>query len=158
MKKLILILFAVIVGCSSPPDTNLTAVQRFFDLDESLQIVEMLSYLDGGTIGLKLVDIHGNKSDLCIDNEGFGILIPKEEKGLPETLEFIDRLKHTCIYVGATHPDNDGAEKIEYQSDLESSVMERIKLLMSQNIEFEDEFYRFISATHSERDLSVIYE
>ena len=66
MKKLLLILFTFIVGCSSPPDTNLTAVQRFFDLDENLQNVEMLSYLDGAKLCHQAIEWHAINGQMML--------------------------------------------------------------------------------------------
>lgn len=150
-------MFALVCGCSSP-HCERTATQQFFKLDDKLQHVNMLRYFDGGTIGLELTDIHGSNSSICIDNEGFGIIIPKSEENLPETIEYINQRKKKCIYMGATHPDNKGAEKIEHNSDLEKSILDRIKLLMENNPEFEEEFSCFIEATESERYMTIHYE
>jgi hypothetical protein len=157
MKIASLILSTLLVGCSSL-DTDKTATQQFFNLDTNLQHVNMLYYFDGGTVGLELTDIHGKQANICIDNEGFSTIIATSEKGLPETTEYINRRKQKCIYLGATHHEDNGAEKIEYRSDLEAAVLERINIMMTENPEYHDEFSRFIDTTKTERHLTVIYE
>lgn len=159
MKKLIPLILIVLVGCNHPQHNNQAiAVQQFFKLDERLQSVDMSYILDGGTIGMELTDIHGNQSSICIDNQTFGIYIPKLEKDLPETIEFIKRMNQKCVYVGAIYPKYEGAQKIEYHSDLEAAVLAHIEKMMSANRQYHDEFSQFLKAVKTERNLEVIYE
>ena len=158
MKKTILLLFTLVVGCSSPYSNQSRVVQQFFDMDDQLQNVELNRCLDGGTISLEITDIHGNKTTICIDNEAFGILIDESERDLPETVEYINQKKQKCIYLGVIHPSFKGAEKIEYHSDLEASVLKRIELLKEKNPLFKEEFSQFIETTQSERHLTIKYE
>jgi hypothetical protein len=77
---------------------------------------------------------------------------------LPETAEYIKQRKQKCIYIGAIHPSFEGAEKIEYHSELEISILERVHQMKMKNPQFENEFSRFIETTKSERNLTVEYK
>lgn len=157
-KHLLFLIPLFIIGCSHQRHINNTAeVRQFFELDVQLQNVELHYYYDGGTTGLELTDVYGNQSAICIDCEAFGIGIPESKQTSPETIDRIRKLREKCLYVGATHPDIDGAEEIECHSDMEARILERVKEFMLNNPQYDTEFSRLMDSVETERNISIEY-
>jgi hypothetical protein len=125
-------------------------------MDTRLQNVDADYVLDGGSMALHLTDIHGNTSTISIDNQSFVVLLPEEERKSIETIAKINKLKIKCIAIYDSKTKD--SEKIEYHSDLETSVLKRVERMAKKNPRFREELLYFIETTGKERTLSVIYE
>lgn len=149
---------AFIVGCSSPRMNQTTEVQKFFELDVQLEYAALVHFADGGTYALELKDIHGSEVVLCISSARFTQVVPKEKARLPETDEYLTNLKKIHVYVGAPHPYSEEAEEVEYRSELEVKILNRLQEFSERNPQYEEDLSRFISSSQTDRKFDVIYE
>ena len=155
MKYLILSLIALITGCHSNNVDQNTASASFFNTDIKLQNVDMSYYFDGGSVGLELTDIHGHKSLICVNNKSERYIILKSEEGLYDIEALSKEGKQSSIYLGAIYPDHNGAEEVEFNSELEADILKRIHEMIEFNPEFEDELMKFITTSRSERNFDI---
>jgi len=155
MKYFILSLIVFITGCHSNNVDQTTASVSFFQTDIRLQNVDMGYYLDGGSVGLELTDIHGHKSLICVNNQSKRLIILKSEEGLYDIEALLKEGKQSSIYLGAIYPTNEGAEEVEFNSELEADILKRIQEMIEHNPEFKDGLMKFISTSRSERNYSI---
>ncbi|MFH1622145.1 MAG: hypothetical protein ABIA97_03380 [Candidatus Omnitrophota bacterium] len=114
-----------------------------------LEIEDIDSYTDGGTVGVTIRDSKGNYFRFCLDGR-CEIVLPKEEF---ETLEELNKYineqppKPYHIYVGADHPNRPGAQKIPIGGKEEKSI---INILENASVS-EKQFWDF------PKDFSISY-
>lgn len=114
MKQLFLSsLLAAALAASAAP------VQSLDELSGPCTVTEFDIYADGGTLGGVLEDAHGNVLEFCLD----GRLVPVEftADGAP-----IPR-PPTCFFLGAMHPEHDGARALEHHGAAEQRLLQVLK-------------------------------
>jgi hypothetical protein len=118
----------------------------------------MFYCLDGGTLGMRLSDIYGNQIDMSVDCNRIHIEVPESIKEEPGVIERIEKTKQVCIYLGGVHKDDAGIEKIEFRSQLERRVLNRLRELIKDNPQYENNISDFILASQRIRDVEIEYK
>lgn len=103
-----------------------------------IEIKDVLEYRDGGTIGIVLKDSKERTFSFCYD--GRAIIVPWFDT-YEEIVKYEEeyRLRHPRhIYVGATYPDEAGAQKIPVGGKEEQSILQLLENIMEEKLS-EDE-------------------
>ena len=155
MKIIAIALLGLMVGCTTSRISQPSEVHNFFELDMKLSSVDLHYFADGGTYALKLVDMQGHEMVMSLSSACFTQVITEREAHLPETAEYMKSLQQVCIYMGVPHPNFEGAEKVEYRSELEEKIIRRLLELSEANPQFEKDISKFVSVSKGNRKFDI---